>query len=82
MQALEIRKWCFWFLHSFTDCSQSECNHGLARLFFRNPRVARRALLELLRRDLKPRDIMTRSAFENAMVLIMALGGSTNAVGH
>lgn len=38
-----------------------------------------RNLLEL---DLKPRDIMTRSAFENAMVLVIALGGSTNAVLH
>jgi dihydroxy-acid dehydratase len=32
--------------------------------------------------DLKPRDIMTRAAFENAMVIVMALGGSTNAVLH
>lgn len=40
------------------------------------------AILELLRRDLKPRDIMTRAAFENAMVTIIALGGSTNAVLH
>src|SRR5581483_10977426 len=31
---------------------------------------------------LKPRDIMTRAAFENAMTLVMALGGSTNAVLH
>jgi dihydroxy-acid dehydratase len=38
-----------------------------------------RRLLEL---DLKPRDIMTRAAFENAMALVMALGGSTNAVLH
>jgi dihydroxy-acid dehydratase len=36
----------------------------------------------LLERDLKPRDIMTRAAFENAMVVVMALGGSTNAVLH
>jgi dihydroxy-acid dehydratase len=36
----------------------------------------------LLERDLKPRDIMVREAFENAMVLVMALGGSTNAVLH
>ena len=36
----------------------------------------------LLERDLKPRDIMTRRAFENAMVVVMALGGSTNAVLH
>ncbi len=36
----------------------------------------------LLERDIKPRDIMTRAAFENAMVVIMATGGSTNAVLH
>jgi len=36
----------------------------------------------LLERDIKPSDIMTRSAFENAMVILMALGGSTNAVLH
>ena len=36
----------------------------------------------LLEIDLKPRDIMTRAAFENAMVIIMATGGSTNAVLH
>ncbi len=41
-----------------------------------------RALLELLKADIKPRDIMTRKACENAMVLSMALGGSTNAVLH
>ncbi|MEM6468481.1 MAG: dihydroxy-acid dehydratase, partial [Planctomycetota bacterium] len=40
------------------------------------------AILELLKRDIKPRDIMTRTAFENAMVTVMALGGSTNAVLH
>jgi dihydroxy-acid dehydratase len=36
----------------------------------------------LLERDIKPRDIMTRAAFENAMVVVMATGGSTNAVLH
>jgi dihydroxyacid dehydratase/phosphogluconate dehydratase len=41
-----------------------------------------RAILHLLKEDIKPRDIMTRAAFENAMVIIMALGGSTNAVLH
>jgi dihydroxy-acid dehydratase len=40
------------------------------------------AIRLLLERDIKPRDIMTRRAFENAMVVIMALGGSTNAVLH
>jgi len=39
-------------------------------------------ILNLLELDLKPRDIMTREAFENAMVVVMALGGSTNAVLH
>ena len=40
------------------------------------------AIRNLLELDLKPRDIMTREAFENAMVIIIALGGSTNAVLH
>jgi dihydroxy-acid dehydratase len=40
------------------------------------------AIRNLLEKDIKPRDIMTRAAFENAMVLVMALGGSTNAVIH
>ncbi len=43
---------------------------------------AGQALKHLLEIDLKPRDIMTREAFENAMVMITALGGSTNAVLH
>ncbi len=41
-----------------------------------------RALLELLKQDIKPRDIMTKKAFENAITVVMALGGSTNAVLH
>ena len=40
------------------------------------------AIRNLLDLDLKPRDIMTREAFENAMVLVTVLGGSTNAVLH
>jgi dihydroxy-acid dehydratase len=40
------------------------------------------AIRLLLERDIKPRDIMTRKAFENAVSLIMVLGGSTNAVLH
>ncbi|MBC9932507.1 dihydroxy-acid dehydratase [Chitinophaga qingshengii] len=36
----------------------------------------------LLEKDIKPRDIMTKEAFENALTVIMALGGSTNAVLH
>ncbi len=41
-----------------------------------------KAIKKLLEIDLKPRDIMTKKAFENAITLIMALGGSTNAVLH
>jgi dihydroxy-acid dehydratase len=40
------------------------------------------AIRVCLERDIKPRDIMTRRAFENAMVVVMAVGGSTNAVLH
>jgi dihydroxy-acid dehydratase len=40
------------------------------------------AIRNLLELDLKPREIMTRDAFENAMVVVSALGGSTNAVLH
>jgi dihydroxy-acid dehydratase len=40
------------------------------------------AIRKLLERDIKPRDIMTREAFENAMVVVSVLGGSTNAVLH
>jgi len=40
------------------------------------------AAMELLRARLRPRDIMTRPAFENAITVVMALGGSTNAVLH
>ena len=43
---------------------------------------AGKAMLHLLEKDIKPHDIMTREAFENAMVVTMALGGSTNAVLH
>ena len=44
--------------------------------------AAGKAILNLLEKDIKPKDIMTRKAFENAITVIMALGGSTNAVLH
>ena len=43
---------------------------------------AGKAIRYLLEKDIKPRDIMTRKAFDNAITLIMVLGGSTNAVLH
>jgi len=39
-------------------------------------------MYKLLKEDIKPKDIMTRKAFENSLSIIMALGGSTNAVLH
>jgi len=45
-------------------------------------RRAGEAILNLLKADIKPRDIMTRAAFENALVVLTVLGGSTNAVLH
>ncbi len=44
--------------------------------------LAGRIVHDLLERDLKPRDIMTRDAFENAIMVVLSMGGSTNAVLH
>ena len=41
-----------------------------------------KAIKILIEKDIKPKDIMTRKAFENAMTVVMVLGGSTNAVLH
>ncbi|HEU5289659.1 MAG TPA: dihydroxy-acid dehydratase [Cyclobacteriaceae bacterium] len=43
---------------------------------------AGKAIFDLLQKDLKPRDIMTFKAFENAITVVIVLGGSTNAVLH
>ena len=45
-------------------------------------RAAARTLVDAVRADLKPRDIVTRRSIENAVAVIMAIGGSTNAVLH
>ena len=45
-------------------------------------RAAARQIIELLRRDLKPRDIVTLESLDNAFALDMAMGGSTNTVLH
>ena len=44
--------------------------------------TAGKAIMNLLENDLKPSDIMTKEAFENAITIVIALGGSTNAVLH
>jgi len=45
-------------------------------------RAAGSAVVELIKRGIRPRDIMTKQAFENAITVVIALGGSTNAVLH
>ncbi|WP_067561016.1 dihydroxy-acid dehydratase [Halofilum ochraceum] len=45
-------------------------------------RRAGAAVLELIKNDIRPRDIMTKNAFRNAITVVIALGGSTNAVLH
>lgn len=45
-------------------------------------KLAGAAIHNLLKLDIRPKDIMTKAAFENAVTLVMVLGGSTNAVLH
>ncbi len=60
----------------------SSSNPALSEEKQQECKAAGAAIRLLLERDIKPRDIMTRKAFENAVSLIMVLGGSTNAVLH
>jgi dihydroxy-acid dehydratase len=48
----------------------------------RDCEAAGKAVMNLIKKGIRPRDIMTRKAFENAITLVVALGGSTNAVLH
>jgi dihydroxy-acid dehydratase len=48
----------------------------------RSAKESARVLVEAVKRDLKPRDIVTRKSIENAIAVVMATGGSTNAVLH
>src|SRR6195256_919878 len=60
----------------------SSSNPALSEEKQKECRDAGKAIRLLLEKDIKPRDIMTRRAFENAITVIMVLGGSTNAVLH
>ncbi len=44
--------------------------------------LAGQAVVDLIRRDIRPRDLITRKSLENAYTLVLALGGSTNAILH
>jgi dihydroxy-acid dehydratase len=60
----------------------SSSNPALSEEKQQECRDAGKAIRFLLEKDIKPSDIMTRKAFENAITLVMVLGGSTNAVLH
>lgn len=60
----------------------SSSNPALSKDKNEECKSAGKAIRVLLERDIKPRDIMTSRAFENAITTVMALGGSTNAVIH
>lgn len=60
----------------------SSSNPALSKEKSAECREAGAAIRLLLEKDIKPRDIMTPRAFENALTIVMALGGSTNAVLH
>lgn len=60
----------------------SSSNPALSKDKQKECEAAGKAIQLLLEKDIKPKDIMTREAFENAITIIMVLGGSTNAVLH
>ena len=60
----------------------SSSNPALSKEKQEECKAAGKAIRLLLEKDIKPSDIMTRKAFENAIITIMVLGGSTNAVLH
>ena len=60
----------------------SSAQNAVSRAKAQDARAAGGAVLDLIKRGIRPLDIMTREAFENAITVVIALGGSTNAVLH
>ena len=60
----------------------SSAQNAVSEQKMQDCRDASAAVIDLLEKDIKPSDIMTREAFENAITVVIALGGSTNAVLH
>jgi len=60
----------------------SSAQNAISKEKAMDAREAGTAVLELIKRGICPRDIMTKEAFENAITMVIALGGSTNAVLH
>ena len=61
----------------FSSSNPAESNNKLSET-----QTIGKSIYNLLKEDIRPKDIMTRKAFENALSIIMVLGGSTNAVLH
>ena len=61
----------------FSSSNPAESNNKLSET-----QTIGKSIYNLLKEDIRPKDIMTRNAFENALSIIMVLGGSTNAVLH
>ena len=60
----------------------SSAQEAVSRTKLDDCKAAGKAVLDLIKHDIKPSDILTRKAFENAITVVIALGGSTNAVLH
>ncbi|GAA0382998.1 dihydroxy-acid dehydratase [Bacillus horti] len=60
----------------------SSSNPAISSLKLEDCDTAGQAVVELLKKEIYPKDIMTKEAFENAITVVMALGGSTNAILH
>ena len=60
----------------------SSAQEAISKVKLQDSMDAGKAVNQLINLDLKPRDIMTKEAFENAISMVIALGGSTNAVLH
>ena len=60
----------------------SSAQNAISKAKKEDSRLAGEAVVNMLRLGLRPRDIMTRKAFENSITVVIALGGSTNAVLH
>ena len=60
----------------------SSAQNAMSQAKLQDARAAGLAVVELIKRGIRPSDILTRQAFENAITVVIALGGSTNAVLH
>ena len=76
--------WCHFLLFTFLLflICKSSSTPAEDPLKLHECHLAGKYLLALIKMDLKPRDIITMKSLRNAMVVVMALGGSTNAVLH